>query len=356
MTDWTRKCLAMVSGGLDSILAVRLMLDQGIEVVAVNFVTSFCAAAGTPDAAGDTTVGRIARELGIEHRIVDCSLRFLEVLRKPRHGYGSNLNPCIDCKIFFLSLAREMMPALGASFIVTGEVLGQRPMSQHRGALNTIERESGLTGRLLRPLCAAHLEPTPMELAGVVDRARLCNIHGRGRQPQLEMAAAYEMKKIPAPAGGCLLTDPLFADRLADRLLTDRAELTLADIEILKYGRQFRLGPDRRLVVGRDAANCEALEKIEGRVYARLELRDVPGPLGVLWGGPFDTDDEHWAARIVGRYSTQRGAASVIVVCRRADGTVREIEAAPASAEETDRWLLKVDPIKKKQLRVDNRN
>ncbi|MBW2000225.1 MAG: hypothetical protein JRJ29_19985, partial [Deltaproteobacteria bacterium] len=209
------KAVGLLSGGLDSTLAARLMLDQGIQVYAINFTSPFCTC--TPKGAGCASVITALRQLGgIPLRRVFLGDEYLEIVRSPKHGHGSGINPCIDCRILKLKKAAAYMKEIGASFIFTGEVLGQRPMSQYRAALHIIDRESGLEGYVLRPLSASHLEPTVPEQKGWVDRKRLLGIKGRSRKIQMTLAAEKGIKDYPCPGGGCLLTDRNFAHRMRD--------------------------------------------------------------------------------------------------------------------------------------------
>ena len=194
------KVIALLSGGLDSILALRMMMDQGLDIVALNLKTPFC----TCDSQGKCHSALTAERFGISLKRVFGAEDYLEIVRSPRHGYGKNMNPCIDCRIYLLRMAKQVMEQEGAEFVFTGEVLGERPMSQRRDAMNLIERESGLTGRLLRPLCAKLMEPTLAEMEGKVDRGKLLDIRGRSRKPQLALARHYGIDEFPSPAGGCL--------------------------------------------------------------------------------------------------------------------------------------------------------
>jgi hypothetical protein len=274
----------MLSGGLDSILAVKLMQEQGIEVQAVNFSIGFCACIMK---AGENVATKAAGMLGVPIKVVDVTEEYLSVLRHPEHGYGANINPCIDCKIFMLKKAKAMMPEAGASFIVTGEVLGERPMSQRMDALNIIARDSGLRGLLLRPLSAKVLDPTVPEKEGVVDRERLMAISGRSRKPQFALAVKYGIKEYPNPAGGCLLTDPGFTNRVKD--LIKYGALTVENLKFLTAGRHFRLSPASKLAVGRDEKENGMLEAMANKTDILIMLKDHQGPIALLKGA---YDDE----------------------------------------------------------------
>jgi tRNA U34 2-thiouridine synthase MnmA/TrmU len=304
------KAIALLSGGLDSTLAAKLMLDQGIDLEAINFITLFCTC--TSKESSCLASQKAVERLRIPLKIFNVSQEFLEVVRHPKHGYGSNLNPCIDCRIFMLRKAKAYMEASGASFIVTGEVLGQRPMSQRREAMRLIEKEAGLEGLILRPLSAKFLPITIPEREGWVDREKLLNIQGRSRKTQIQLAEQLGVRDYPCPAGGCLLTDPGFSKRLKD-LMTHHPEFTLHDVHLLKFGRHFRLSPDVKLIVGR---NEEENQKI--RTFAQggdilLKLSSLPGPLSLLRGKAKSGEIEK-AAAITVRYSKGKGRGQVEVL------------------------------------------
>jgi tRNA U34 2-thiouridine synthase MnmA/TrmU len=274
-----RKAISLLSGGLDSILATRLMLEQGIEMEAVNFLTTFC----TCTRKGCRSAARVAAEtLKIPLKIFNIQEEYLEIVKNPKHGYGSHMNPCIDCRIFIFKRAKEHMLSTGASFIVTGEVLGERPMSQRRDAIMLIEKEAGLKGLVVRPLSAKHFGPTIPEQEGVVDRGRLLDIRGRSRKPQISLAAQFGIRDYPCPAGGCLLTDPGFAHRMRDLLRHDA--LTVENVKLLKLGRHFRFSEKVRLVIGRDEKENTLLEAFCRPEDLVVRVKDVPSPLAILRG------------------------------------------------------------------------
>ncbi len=251
------KAIALLSGGLDSTLAAKIVLEQGIELEALNFLTVFCTCTNR----GETCLAsqKAVDALGIPLKVFNVSEEYLDVVKHPKHGYGSNMNPCIDCRIFMMKKAKAYMEETGASFIVTGEVLGQRPMSQRRDAMRLIEKEAGLEGLILRPLSAKFLPASIPEKEGWVDREKLLNIQGRSRKPQIKLAEHFGIRDYPCPAGGCLLTDPGFAQRMRD-LNRYHPDFFLNDVHLLKMGRHFRLSPHLKLVVGR---NEEENQKIQ---------------------------------------------------------------------------------------------
>ena len=303
------KAFSLLSGGLDSLLATRLIMAQSIEVIGLHFITPFF---------GYSWKGREAeykercRSLyGIQARVLDVSTDFFQVLKNPRYGYGKNFNPCIDCKIFLFSRAREILEQEKADFLVTGEVLGQRPMSQRRDTLRVVERDSRTDGILLRPLCAKHLPPTRPEKEGLVDREKLLDLSGRSRKPQMRMAQEMGIGEYPSPAGGCLLTDPVLAERIRKHF-SESGQITVPDVQLLLLGRHFQLAPSLRLVVGRrDEENQRLLGLFqEGDIL--LQLKGIPGPLGLV-RGPAGRGDLELASSIIARYSKVREKDAVEV-------------------------------------------
>jgi tRNA-specific 2-thiouridylase len=325
------KAIAMISGGLDSTLALALMARQGVSVKAINFYTGFCITetqrrkGGRPDGTVPRNEAlRAASDLEVEIEYVDLSdSGYLDMLVHPKYGYGANANPCVDCRIFMMSRAREIMLAEGADFVFTGEVLGQRPKSQRRDTLRTIERESGLDGRLLRPLSAKLLPPTIPEREGLVDRERLLDISGRSRLRQMALAGELGLTDWPQPAGGCCyLTDESFARKFFDVLDAREAageerKIVKEDVVLLSTGRHFRLSPRAKLVVGRTEVENAILEH-HTRGRARLEARGVLGPIALVEGEP-TWEERVLASRIVARYGKGKDLARVAVEWREDD-------------------------------------
>lgn len=293
------KAIALLSGGLDSILAVKLILEQGIEVEAVNFLTVFCncTAHGKTCQASKSA----ADQLGIKLKVFEVSKEYFEVVKNPKYGYGKNINPCLDCRIFMFKKAAEYMRSSEASFLITGEVLGQRPMSQKGRAMKIIETDSGLEGLILRPLCAGLLKPTIAEREGLVDREKLLSIQGRCRKPQIELAKELDIKDYPCPAGGCLLTYKGFADKVRD-LIKHQPDFTLNDARLLKVGRHFRLGPKTKLIVGRDEQDNKGLLGLAKDTDIHFYPTKTVGPIGIGRGG-FSRDHFLTASSIIARYS-----------------------------------------------------
>ncbi|HTP64091.1 MAG TPA: hypothetical protein VMJ66_01780 [Geobacteraceae bacterium] len=319
-----KKALALLSGGLDSTLAVKVMLDQGIAVEALNFISPFCTCTGR-NAGCKSEAVRVAAEFNIPIKVMNKGIEYLEIVRKPRHGYGKGMNPCVDCRIFILRKAREYMAECGADFVITGEVLGQRPMSQRRDTLRVIERESGLAGLLLRPLSAMHFEPTIPEREGWVDRNHLLAIQGRSRKEQMQLADELDVKNYPCPAGGCLLTELSFVSKVKD-VFAHSYELDLRDFRLLKLGRHFRIGPRTKVIVGRDEKENTLLESAMKPGEAAVRWIEGGSPLAVILGCSDDAALET-AAAIALRY-TKADAGRECNVKVEIDGNERFITVA----------------------------
>jgi tRNA U34 2-thiouridine synthase MnmA/TrmU len=292
-----------------------LIKEQGVELLALNFKTPFCLCDGKQSSGCTSHSRALASELGIEFRVISVIDEFFRVLKNPRHGYGSNMNPCIDCRILKFRLAAQVMRQSGASFIITGEVLGQRPMSQHRQALSLIERESGLEGLVLRPLSAQLLPETLPEKNGWVERNKLLAFSGRSRRPQMDLAESFNFKDYPCPAGGCLLTDPGFSARMKD--LLSHGELNVREVELLKFGRHFRLSDQAKLIVGRDERENQRLESLADKDdWLFFPEEGVAGPLA-LGKGPFDPGLIELACRITASYCDAEQGGSLSMLYRK---------------------------------------
>ena len=287
------KVLALLSGGLDSSLAVKLVLDQGLNVEAVHFSTPFCNC-------DKCAVDKLGEDFDLKIHHIFLGQEFLDLLVDPPHGYGSHMNICIDCRIHMLIKAKELAAEIGAEYFVTGEVLGQRPFSQRRSAMALIEREAGLEGKILRPLSAKLLAETELERNGVVDREELKDIQGRRRLPQFALAQEIGVYDYPCPSGGCLLTDPHFSKRLRD-YLDHEGNPNITDMMLLRLGRHFRIN-DSRVIVGRNEQENGALEGFaERQGWGILSVNDYVGPTTVLMGS--DEEVLSKAAAITVRYS-----------------------------------------------------
>ncbi|MBN2816272.1 MAG: MnmA/TRMU family protein [Campylobacterales bacterium] len=280
------KAIALFSGGLDSTLAMKLIIDQGIDVLAINISTGF---GSTKDRREH--MENMCQQVGAEFRIVDIQDEYLQdVLFDPKHGYGKNFNPCIDCHAKMFAVAKRIMEAEGASFLISGEVMGQRPMSQNKDALQTVLDESNCDGLLLRPMSAKKLSPTIAEENGWVDREKLEGITGRSRARQLELAQEIGLENFESPGGGCLLTDESFGKKMFDFIKYDKFEVK--DIPVMKFGRHFRLENGAKLVIGRNQEENSHLESIENDKYFHLRTVGIPGPHGLLSKSASNVDVE----------------------------------------------------------------
>jgi tRNA U34 2-thiouridine synthase MnmA/TrmU len=302
--------LGLCSGGLDSMLAGLVLREQDIEVEWVSFETPFFSSAKARKA---------SRLTGIPLTVKPIFADYIVMLHHPPAGYGKQMNPCMDCHALMFRLAGELMREKGFDFLFSGEVLGQRPMSQTIPSLRYVEKHSGMDGYILRPLSAKLLPETIAEQQGLVDRERLLDIHGRGRKDQIALAKQFGISDYPAPAGGCLLTDKGFSARLKD-LFDRRPEATENEIHLLKFGRHLRLNPQARLIVGRTEKDNESILRYHdpaGDVV--LDVRDYPSPIGLLQGAADQTSILLAAAICVG-YSKAPKLAAVEVVVKRPSG------------------------------------
>jgi tRNA U34 2-thiouridine synthase MnmA/TrmU len=343
-----RKAVALISGGLDSMLAAKVIMDQGIHLEGLNFYTGFCVE-GHTQAIRSTPRARpkrnnalwVAEQLGIKLHIVDVSAEYKDVVLNPRHGYGQNLNPCLDCKIFMVHKAGAwgFLEENGFDFIVTGEVVGQRPKSQRRATMPLIARESGVEDRLVRPLTAHNLPATLPERAGWIDRDALFGFHGRSRKPQMALAARFGFTEYAQPAGGCcFLTNQQYSAKLKD-LWDSRGvrDYELDDIVLLKVGRHIRPAPHFKLIVGRDDGENHFLEGYR-KQFTHLRIESHLGPLTLIDGQPA-TADLALAARIAARFSQGRDDAMVRVGVHRPDQPPYQVEVVPLRPDALDpRW------------------
>jgi tRNA-uridine 2-sulfurtransferase len=320
------KAIGLLSGGLDSTLAARVLLEQGIDVVGINYSTGFCMndhrrAMARPDEDPKRMRNeglRAGADLGVPIEVLDAGEAYLKMVLNPRHGYGKRANPCIDCRIFMIHGAADYMREHGGDFVFTGEVLGQRPMSQHLQSLNLIEKECGIAGYLLRPLSARHLPPTLPEQLGWVDRERLLGISGRSRKEQMALSETWGIRDYPQPSGGCcFLADENFARRFHDKKEHSRPEgIRREDLILLKVGRHFRLTSDVKIVVARDEAENNFLSRYESGGW-RFEALDCGSPITLAEGEP-DEEVRKLIASITARYSDRRAESLVEVAARHA--------------------------------------
>ena len=296
------KALSIFSGGLDSILAVKLIEDQGIDVIGIFFETPFFSSQKATQS---------AQYIGLPLKVVDITDSLLKIVLNPRHGYGKGLNPCIDCHALMFKKAGELLKKEGAGFIISGEVLGQRPMSQNLRSLSIISHDSGLKELILRPLSAKRLPETLPEKKGWVIRERLLGFSGRSRRPQMELARKFRIKEYPTPAGGCLLTEEVFSRRLKD-LISINPEFSRRDVELLKWGRHFRISEKTKIVVGRDQRENEMISSLTREGDTILTVESFPGPT-VLATGDLSAEEAKVAASITVSYSDAAADQSVAV-------------------------------------------
>jgi len=336
--------IGLLSGGLDSALACLLLRDAGADVQCLHFFTGFCVTGhnsrvGRKDRPIANHALQVAEEMGVPVELVDIADDYLPMVMRPKHGYGRNMNPCVDCRIFMLERAKRRMEELGADFVFTGEVIGQRPKSQLKKSLNTIEEEVGLRGRLLRPLSARLLQPTDVEKAGRVDRSKLLDLHGRGRKVQFRLAQHYGISNYMSPAGGCcFLTDKSYSSKLQDLVKHDGHDaVTPDDVFVLGVGRHFRLSGHTKVIVGRDETENNFLRFYQRDHWAARVVGHT-GPTAIITGEMTD-DDASTIASVVARYSGGRGEDSVEVRFEMGDA-VKSLVVPPASDEVVERYRI----------------
>ena len=343
-----RKAVALISGGLDSLLAARVVMDQGVHVEGINFFTGFCVEGHThairkQDRARPKRNNALwsAQQLGIKLHIIDIIDEYKDIVINPQHGYGANLNPCLDCKIFMVNKAREWMETHDYDFIITGEVVGQRPMSQRKDTMPVVARDSGAYDRLVRPLCARNLPATLPEREGWLSRDKMYGFNGRSRKPQIALAAQFGFEDFAQPAGGCcFLTDRQYSVKLADLWKTRGSKkYELDDIMLLKVGRHLRPRPHFKMIVGREEGENRFLEGYRKRFIHLLPVSHV-GPL-VLLDGVIAADDIELAARLTARFSKGRDADSVTIEVNDNDNPAHTIQVTPMAAKDiSSDWYL----------------
>ncbi len=322
------RALGLLSGGLDSSLAAMVLKRQGVDVTCICFVTPFFGATKAQKAAKQMEIPLIVQDIGDVH---------LDMVKNPKYGYGKNMNPCIDCHAMMFRLAGETMAEGDYDFLFSGEVLGQRPMSQNANALRSVANYSGYPDRILRPLSAKILPITPVEEQGLVDREQLLDIQGRSRKRQEALAKEWGITDYPSSGGGCLLTEPGFSVRLRDLVDAD-PDCTCTDVELLKVGRQFRLAGHAKLVVGRNQADNERMLELASPDAMRLRCTDFSGPTGVLCGDPGDVEIQQ-AAAIVASYGKGKDEAEVEVLLRQGEKE-ETLVVAPMARDESQKMLL----------------
>lgn len=348
MNSTQRKAVALISGGLDSLLAAKVIMEQGIHVEGINFFTGFCVEGHThairkKDRAKPKRNNAlwVAETLGIKLHIVDVIEEYKDVVINPKHGYGKNLNPCLDCKGFMVRKAQEWIEANNFDFIITGEVMGQRPMSQRKDTMPVVAKESGAGDLLLRPLCAKHMSPTKPETEGWVDREQLLDFSGRTRKPQMALAEKYGFTDYAQPAGGCcFLTDAQYSKKISDLWESrGKRDYELDDIMMLKVGRHIRPRPHFKLIIGREEGENNFLSGYR-KTYAHMKTTSHAGPL-VLLDGELTDNDIQLAAGIAARYGQGREEEKVTIEYTGKDGVSKTIEASPiAQAEILPSWHI----------------
>jgi tRNA U34 2-thiouridine synthase MnmA/TrmU len=342
-----RKAVALISGGLDSLLAAKTIQEQGIHVEGINFFTGFCVEGHThairkkdKDKPKRNNALWSAEQLGMKLQIIDIIEEYKQVLLNPKHGYGANMNPCLDCKIFMVGKAKEWAIENGFDFIITGEVIGQRPMSQRRDTMPVISEESGADDLLLRPLCAQNLPETLPEREGWVDREKLHDFSGRTRKPQMALAEKFGFVDYAQPAGGCcFLTDKAYSVKLTDLWASrGKREYELDDIMLLKVGRHIRPRPNFKLIISREEGENNFLQGYK-KQFITLRTMSHKGPLTLL-DGTADDEDLKLAASIVARFSQGRDAEAVDVEISE-NGAAKLVSVPPMLASEIlEEWRV----------------
>lgn len=342
------KAVSLISGGLDSLLSSKLLLDQGIHVEGINFFTGFCVEGHTHairkqknNKPKRNNALWVAEQLGIKLHIIDVIEEYRDVLLNPKHGYGKNINPCLDCKSFMVKKAKEWMIENDFDFIITGEVVGQRPMSQRKETMPIVQAESGADDLLLRPLCAKHLPATKAEIEGWVDREKLLDFSGRTRKPQIALAKYYNFEDYSTPAGGCcFLTDKQYSDKLLDMWKSRGNRVyQLDDLIMLKVGRHIRPNARFKMIIAREEGEVKFLQGYRNQ-YTNLYPVSCKGPLALIDGKPNQADLEI-AAKIIARYSQGRTQDSVNIEVKLNAGVMQSINVKPFSNDEIKKeWMI----------------
>ena len=324
----THRAIALFSGGLDSTLSILTILKQGIEIHALKFLTPFDHEPPKGFFCPENLFS-VGQKFGFEVRLIDLSDKFIEIVKKPKFGYGKNMNPCIDCRIMMLKEARVYMDKIGADFIIAGEVLGQRPMSQRKDTLYCIDKQAGVKDYVLRPLSAKHLKVTIPETKGIVNRDMLFDFRGRSRKPQIALAKEFGLTEYPAPAGGCFLTEPNYSHRLKE-LLAYNPDCNCDDLSLLKIGRHFRFSPQCKIIVGRNKAENDKIFSFSAKGCI-LKVEGCGSPTTLIVGEITD-DAIRTAASLCARYSDAKNLFEVEIVAIKGNDTFT-FRASPATNE-----------------------
>ncbi|MBP1890653.1 tRNA U34 2-thiouridine synthase MnmA/TrmU [Clostridium moniliforme] len=324
------RALAMISGGLDSILAAKLIKDQGIEVIGICFRSYFF---------NEENAKKMTKQIDIPLEVIDFSKEHFEMVKDPKNGWGKNMNPCIDCHAMMMRYSGELLKKFNADFIITGEVLNQRPMSQNRQALNKVRKESGFEDKILRPLCAQNLDETEMEKSGLVDREKLLKISGRSRKIQMELAEKWGIKDYPSPAGGCKLTEPNYSIRLKETLQRN-GDATSDEIELLRFGRHFVSDSGCKIIATRTKDEADKIKQFLSKEDLVFYPVSYNGAM-IIINGKHNEKDKELAAKIAGRYCKGKDLDEIEVSygkfgCKF-EGTLK---VKPATEEEIDRYII----------------
>jgi tRNA U34 2-thiouridine synthase MnmA/TrmU len=344
------KAIALFSGGLDSSLAILTVMKQGIDVTAITFLNHFgCNIGDRSSCSKDPFSASI--KFGFKVKLAHLSDKFMEIVKNPKFGYGKNMNPCMDCRILMLKEAMELMKMTGSDFLVTGEVLGQRPMSQRRDTFPVIDREAGVKGYVLRPLSAKLMKPTVPEERGIVNRELFYDFNGRSRKPQIALAREFGLTDYAAPAGGCLLTDPIYSYRLKE-LFEDCKDPDSQEINLLRIGRHFRISPGSKIIVGRNIEENRELKMIANPENYRMTVEGYGSPITLITGIP-DDDTLNTAASLCARYSDARDLTSVKVTVSRKNKSFF-MNVRPADEETISSF--RIEKKIKRRLKANNSN
>ena len=326
------RALAMISGGLDSTLAAKLIKEQGIEVIGICFRSYFF---------NENNAKKMTKQIDIPLEVVDFSKEHFEMVRNPEHGWGKNMNPCIDCHSMMMRYSGELLKKFNADFIITGEVLNQRPMSQNRSALDIVKKQSGFSDKILRPLCAKNLKETQMEIDGLVDREKLLDISGRNRKPQMALAEKWGITDYPSPAGGCKLTEPNYSIRLKETL-DRKEEVTEKDIHLLKQGRHFVTDNKTKIIVSRTGEEGEQIKQLLNNKDIMFITCDFNGAMVIIPEGEKPSDDDlTFACRLAVRYSKGKNEELVKVKFGKVSTEFDEAKEVTAmTQDELDKYIV----------------